>query len=152
MTRLSCSTEQLPNGDNRITLSDKRDELGLPRPQATYHIDDYSKRTLERAHKIASAIMAQTITNAGGDPAKAEIQPPTPISPTAFNTAAHAMGTMKMTADAATGVVNSYGRAHEHPNLYVLGSSVFVTASSANPTLTIAALTLGTAAEIVKRL
>jgi hypothetical protein len=34
----------------------------------------------------------------------------------------------------------------------VLGSSVFATGSSANPTLTIAALTLRTAAENVKRL
>jgi glucose dehydrogenase len=152
MMRISCSTEQLPSSDNRITLSEKRDELGLPRPQTTYRIDDYSKRTLERAHKVASAILSETVTNAGGDPAKAEIQPPTPKPPAEFNTAAHAMGTMKMTSDPSKGVVNSFGRAHEHPNLYVLGSSVFVTASSANPTLTIAALTLRTAAEIGKRL
>ena len=59
------------------------------------------------------------------------------------------MGTMKMTSDPSKGVVNSFGRAHEHPNLYVLGSSVFVTASSANPTLTIAALSLRTADKIV---
>ena len=152
MMRISCSTEQLPSSDNRVTLSEKRDELGLPRPQAAYRIDDYSKRSLERAHKVASAILSQTVTNAGGDPAKAEIQPPTPKPPAEFNTAAHAMGTMKMTSDPKTGVVNSFGRAYEHPNLYVLGSSVFVTSSSANPTLTIAALTLRAAAEIAKRL
>ena len=146
MMRISCSTEQLPNPDNRITLSaDKRDELGLPRPQVTYRIDDYSKKALENGYRVARTIL-EGISNA------ADIKPNVLDAPQNFNTAAHAMGTLKMGADPAKSVVNGFGRSHEHPNLYVAGSSVFVTSSTSNPTLTIAALSLRMAAEIVKRL
>jgi len=42
-------------------------------------------------------------------------------------------------------MIESFERCHEHPNLYIVGSSVFSTAATANPTLTIAALSLRTA-------
>ena len=144
MMRLSCSTEQLPNRDNRITLSEKKDELGQPRPQISFRVDDYSMRTFEKGYKVARDILSAV---------KATEQLP-PVAPSAvnFNTAAHAMGTLRMGGDATKSVVNAFGRSHEHPNLYVLGSSVFVTSSTSNPTLTIGALSLRASAEIVKRL
>jgi choline dehydrogenase-like flavoprotein len=40
--------------------------------------------------------------------------------------------------------VDPDGRSHDHPNLWVVGSSVFPTGATANPTLTIAAVTLRT--------
>jgi choline dehydrogenase-like flavoprotein len=49
-------------------------------------------------------------------------------------------------------VVDEYGRSHAHRNLYLVGSSVFVTGSSVNPTLMLAALALRTAAAIHKSL
>jgi len=146
MMRISVSTEQLPNPENRITLSaDKRDELGLPRPQVAYRVDDYSKKALENGYRVA-----RTILEAISD--KRDIKPDVLAAPQDFNTAAHAMGTLKMGGDPGKSVVNAFGRSHEHPNLYVAGSSVFVTSSTSNPTLTIGALALRTAAEIVKRL
>jgi choline dehydrogenase-like flavoprotein len=42
--------------------------------------------------------------------------------------------------DPVTSVVDSDLRVHESPNLYALGSAVFVTGGAANPTLTIVAL------------
>ena len=144
--RISVSTEQLPNPENRITLStDKRDELGLPRPQVAYRVDDYSKKALENGYRVA-----RTILEAISD--KKDIKPDVLAAPQDFNTAAHAMGTLKMGSDPGKSVVNGFGRSHEHPNLYVAGSSVFVTSSTSNPTLTIGALSLRMAAEIVKRL
>ena len=65
-----------------------------------------------------------------------------------WNTAAHIMGTAVMGDVPADSVVDRWGRAHDVPNLWVVGSSVFPTASTANPTLTIAALTLRTAQAI----
>ena len=145
MMRISCSTEQLPLPENRVTLSDKKDELGLPRPQITYHVDDYSKKALENASAVARKILG-----AISDPK--DIKPDKLAAPQDFNTAAHAMGTLRMGDKPENSVVNPFCRSHEHPNLYVAGSSVFVTSSTSNPTLTIAALALRTAAEIVKRL
>ena len=58
--------------------------------------------------------------------------------PTAF----HWLGATRMAADPATGCVDPSLRYHELENLYVLSTSVFPSASSANPTLTLAALAL----------
>ena len=56
--------------------------------------------------------------------------------------AGHIIGTARMGDDPASSVVDRDLRSHEHPNLFVLGSSVFPTSATANPTLTIAALSL----------
>jgi choline dehydrogenase-like flavoprotein len=53
-----------------------------------------------------------------------------------------------MSADPRRGVTDAHGRVHGIANLYVGGSSLFPTASWANPTLTIAALALRTADRI----
>ena len=58
--------------------------------------------------------------------------------PTAF----HWLGTTRMSTSPADGCVDSTLRYHDLENLYVLSTSVFPSASSANPTLTLAALAL----------
>ena len=55
------------------------------------------------------------------------------------------MGMYRMGKNKADSVVDSTGRSHAHPNVYVVGSAVFVTGSCANPTLTLSALMLRTA-------
>jgi choline dehydrogenase-like flavoprotein len=52
------------------------------------------------------------------------------------------MGTYRMGHDPKQSVVNTDQRAHDHPNLFLLGSGVFPTGAASNPTLTIAALAL----------
>lgn len=54
----------------------------------------------------------------------------------------HHMGTTRMAADPAQGVVDATCRVHGTGNLYLAGSSVFPTTGNANPTLTIVALAL----------
>src|SRR5207247_7917791 len=63
-------------------------------------------------------------------------------NPKKWNTAAHIMGTTIMGDDPKFSVVNRWGRAHDVPNLWIVGSSVFPTSSTANPTVTLAALSL----------
>ena len=53
-----------------------------------------------------------------------------------------------MGRDPRTSVVDRDLRSHEHPNLFVLGSAVFPTSATANPTLTIAALSLRAVAAV----
>ena len=57
-------------------------------------------------------------------------------------TEAHALGTVVMGNDPATSVVDRHLVHHHVRNLLVLGGSAFPTASPANPTLTISALSL----------
>jgi choline dehydrogenase-like flavoprotein len=46
-------------------------------------------------------------------------------------------------------VVDKFQRSHDHKNLFVVGSSTFPTGATANPTLTLAALSLQTAEHIL---
>ena len=54
--------------------------------------------------------------------------------------------------DPKDSVVDRWGRAHDVSNLWIVGSSFFTTSATANPTLTIAALTLRTAAAIHRQM
>jgi choline dehydrogenase-like flavoprotein len=117
--------------------------LGVRRPRLEYSLDDYSKRALAYGQSVARRLFEHI-------PDATEIDP---IQPTfGYNGAGHVMGTLRMGPDRDTSVVDSYGRSYEHPNLYVLGASVFVTGSTANPTVTVAALTLRSAEAISSEL
>jgi choline dehydrogenase-like flavoprotein len=70
----------------------------------------------------------------------------------AFDGAGHIMGTCRMGDDSRTSVVDSNCRSHDHRNLFILGSAVFPSCGSPNPTLTIAALALRGADHIAKQL
>lgn len=65
-------------------------------------------------------------------------------------TPSHQCGTARMGNDAATSVVDSFGRSHDHNNLFISDASVLPTSAAVNPALTIAALSLRTADHIVE--
>ena len=65
---------------------------------------------------------------------------------------AHQIGTHRMGRDPRASVVDASLRAHDVPNLYLVGSGSFVTASSSPPTLTIVALAIRAAEHIAARL
>jgi len=127
---LATLAEQLPSPENRIVPDyDYRDALGQPRPRITFRIDDYTKRALDHGVRIHQQIFtamkatevhhADTMVGAG-----------------------HLIGTCRMGIDPNTSVVDPQLRAHDHANLFLLGSGVFPTSAASNPTLTIAALAL----------
>ena len=66
--------------------------------------------------------------------------------------AGHQIGTHRMGTDPRTSVVDANLRSHDVPNLYLVGSGAFVTASASPPTLTIAALAIRAAEHLVVRL
>ena len=57
-----------------------------------------------------------------------------------LNYGAHAMGTCRMGDDPKKSVVNSYCQSHDVKNLFICDTSVFVTGSGVNPTLTAMAI------------
>jgi choline dehydrogenase-like flavoprotein len=127
---LAAMAEQLPSRDNRIVPDfEQRDALGIPRPRITFKIDDYTRQAFARSRKITEEICARVgVTELHhGD---------------ALFSAGHLMGTYRMGTDPKQSVVNPDQRAHDHPNLFLLGSGVFPTGAASNPTLTIAALAL----------
>jgi quinoprotein glucose dehydrogenase len=62
----------------------------------------------------------------------------------------HPSGGCRMGDDAATSVVDSWGRSHDHENLFVVGAPTCVSGSCANATLTFCALSLRSAGAIAK--
>jgi quinoprotein glucose dehydrogenase len=57
-----------------------------------------------------------------------------------------------MGTDPATSVCDSSGRAHDHENLFVVGSPTLPTGGCTNATLTFVALTLRSAPAVAKTL
>jgi choline dehydrogenase-like flavoprotein len=144
MVRLSFSTEQLPDPDNRVELSDKLDELQIRRPKITYRVDDYVLDALEVGRQTAVQLFKLIDKDIKLEGDKHEPGPP------AWNTAAHIMGTCRMGTSAENSVVDADGRCHEHANLFLAGGSVFATGATANPTMTLAALALKTADAVAR--
>jgi len=142
--RFGSLVEQLPLATNRVQLSTQfKDNLGIPRPQITYDLDDYTKAGVAAASQIAQQIFAKM-----GAMDFTWFQP---NNPSTFNYngtqyllqgAGHVMGTYRMGSDPTTSVVDANLRSHDHQNLYLLGSGVFPSVGTANPTLTIAALSI----------
>ncbi|MDC3960476.1 GMC family oxidoreductase [Polyangium jinanense] len=138
--RLSSLMEQLPDPENRIVPAmDQLDALGIPRPRISYRVDTYTRDGMSKAIGVHDQIfdaLGATVREHDPEP----------------QGAGHVMGTYRMGADPATSVVDAQCRSHEHDNLFMLGSGTFPTAGTANPTLTIVALTLRAVAAIQAQL
>jgi choline dehydrogenase-like flavoprotein len=155
--RLGFLVEQEPDPDNRVTLSQTQvDGLGLPRPEVHYSLSDYTIRGLAEAKRIADLLFGQlnavryTRTPDENDPTAIEL-PPNEAGRRErirFMGAGHIIGTYRMGDNRDKSVVNADQRSWDHDNLYLIGSGVFPTSATANPTLTIAALCLRTAEKI----
>ncbi|MEM7023375.1 MAG: GMC family oxidoreductase [Pseudomonadota bacterium] len=127
---LNALVEQLPNPANRIVPDfERRDALGIPRPRIHFRLDDYTKSGLAEAERVHGRIFDLI-----GITEQHHIEGAVPGS--------HIMGTYCMGDDPRNSVVDGELRAHDHANLFLLGSGVFPTGGAANPTLTIAALSL----------
>jgi choline dehydrogenase-like flavoprotein len=152
--RLGFLVEQSPDDTNTVTLSDQfTDHLGLPRPQITYDLSEYTKRGLAAAKATATAIFqsmhAEEFTKPKADDPSTFEWPPGQKTRIQYFGAGHIVGTHRMGENSENSVVNSFQRSHDHRNLYLVGSGSFPTIATGNPTLTIAALCLRTADHII---
>jgi glucose dehydrogenase len=155
--RIAFPIEQSPDRDNRVTLSSSaKDALGLPRPRVSYNISDYTKQGFVAAFRMKQLIFKKLgvvhdfTTVDEEDPARFEVMIDGNKEPFTYGGAGHVMGTYRMGDDPKTSVVDSWMRSHDHPNLYLVGSGTFPSVGTANPTLTLSALALRTADQIVK--
>ncbi|MGH9158416.1 MAG: GMC oxidoreductase [Vicinamibacteraceae bacterium] len=132
--RLRLQTEQTLTSESRMTLGEEVDALGVPRIDLHWSIRPEDNEALRRAAEL----IGRELGRAGLGRAW------TPLQDGRFawirDAGCHHMATTPMSSDPSRGVVNSHCRAHEVDNLYIAGSSVFVTGAACNPTLTIVAL------------
>ena len=134
---------QPPRWENRVTLdSSTTDDHGNPVPDIRWAWGERVERSISRANDIQHAVLEEL----GADIAwTANVDGGT-------GPAYHHMGTTRMGTDPGTSVVTPELRTHDVANLSIASSSVFVTAGSMNPTLTIAALALKCADHVGQRL
>ncbi|MFN3201656.1 MAG: FAD-dependent oxidoreductase [Bradymonadia bacterium] len=135
---LGTPSEQAPNPDSRVTLSDEKDPLGMPRIALDWRMSDIDKRSIKRAHEL----MALTVARAGLGRMKVTLDDDEKSWPKQMHGGWHHMGTTRMASDSKSGVVDQHCTVHGVENLSIAGSSVFTTGGAANPTLTIVALAL----------
>jgi choline dehydrogenase-like flavoprotein len=153
--RIAFPIEQNPDANNQVKLSDARDALGLQRPKINYDLSEYTKHGFAAAFRLKKLIFsklgATDFTNVPqDDPAAFKIEG-TPELFT-YGGAGHVMGTYRMGNVPKTSVVDEWQCSHDHPNLYLVGSGTFPTVGTANPSLTLSALALRTAEDIVLKL
>jgi choline dehydrogenase-like flavoprotein len=157
--RIGFLVEQDPDPSNRVTLSSEfMDGLGLPRPEISYNISDYTRQGIVASYRMRKLVFdkmgAIDFTHRTPDPSLdspgrfQEVIDGQPVTLT-YGGAGHIMGTYRMGDDPKTSVVNSFQRSHDHDNLYLVGSGTFPTGGTANPTLTLSALAMRTADDIV---
>jgi len=142
-TRLLC--EQEPNPASRVTLTGKKDALGMPELQLDWRITHDDRMSILRtvrfvAKQVGQQGLGRLQIDIGGfrnaDPGRDDdIDFP-------VNTGSHHLGTARMSASPQQGVVDTDCKVHSVANLYIGGSAVFPTSGANTPTLTIVALAL----------
>ena len=126
---LYAMSEDLPNPESRVTVRNGRIVLDW-------------KRSNWEAH-LALVARLKTLLRKAGYPV---------VLSRAFDrrTPSHQCGTARMGADPMTSVVDSFGRSHDHPNLFIVDASILPTSAAVNPALTVAALALRSGRHIIE--
>ncbi len=127
---LTIEHELLPDPNNRLTLSDKKDALGIPKPNIYYDVGAYVRKS---AQLYSTPLVKQLAVEMGATDIKVT---------TEFTNSDHIMGGLIMGTNPADSVVDVDCRAHDHPNLFLPGGGAMTTAGCGNSTLTMAALAL----------
>ena len=129
---LGALCEFLPLPDNRVTLAEEKDRLGLPVAKFSYSQCDNDKAQV----KAATKVMEEILTAAGAG------------ETITIDRYAHLVGGCRMSKTPDAGVVNRDQQVWSIPNLYITDGSVLPTQGAVNPALTIMAL----AARVADRL
>jgi quinoprotein glucose dehydrogenase len=139
--RLRAYCDVHPSIDSRLTLdSTKKNRYGDPMPKIEHRLDDatIAREAATKAHvlgvfeNLAKASNGRIVNTGEGDYLD------------------HPGGGCRMGTDPATSVCDSYGRTHDHENLFVVGAPTTPTGGCTNGTLTFVALTLRSAEQIAR--
>ena len=140
---LGVGLELTPDPDRRLTLTNMRDALGMPRLKLNMTISDDD---LAR-YRISLIELGRQLLSAKSGMLKIQRSERTEWLQV-MDWGNHHMGTTRMHDDPRRGVVDANLQVHGLANLFVAGSSVFPTYGASNPTLNLVALTLRLAEHI----
>jgi len=137
--RVRSYYDVLPDRESSVTLDPTRNSpWGDPLPRISYR-DSEASATLRGHTEDTIKGLFQRMARAGGGQI---------LRAGADSFQDHPGGGCRMGDDPAASVCDSYGRTHDHENLFVVGAPTCVTGGCANGTLTFVALGLRAAAQI----
>ncbi|HEY6977248.1 MAG TPA: GMC family oxidoreductase [Chitinophagaceae bacterium] len=149
--QLFTRMEQAPNPNSRVTLDTEKDSLGMPRAMLNWELTPLEKNSL----RMINTIIGQEAGRISMGRVKVYdyLQDEKDKSWPSFTGGGwHHMGTTRMGNDPKQSVVDANCKVHGIDNLYMAGSSCYVTAGAVNPTLTLIALTLRLSDHIKERI
>jgi glucose dehydrogenase len=130
-----------PSADSTLTLDgSKKNSWGDPLPAIRHALDEKTTARKAATREHILAVFNQLARANNGRV----------FGVSEGNYLDHPAGGCRMGTDPATSVCDSYGRTHDHDNLFVVGSPTLPTGGCTNGTLTFVALTLRSAAELSK--
>jgi choline dehydrogenase-like flavoprotein len=127
LAKIQAVIEAVPNPENRLTLSDRKDEFGVPIPRIVHALDDDAMKMFAHARDEGLRIMR-------GTGAKEVWASPGPAL-------LHFIGGTPMGNDPKASVTDSYGRTHDVGNVFITGAGLYPTEGGVHPTFTLHALT-----------
>jgi choline dehydrogenase-like flavoprotein len=132
-----------PSADSTLTLDPAtKNRFGDPLPKIVHTLDAASEaRTPANKRHILDLFGQLARANNGKI-----------LSTSESNYLDHPAGGCRMGTDPSSSVCDSFGRTHDHENLFVVGAPTLPTGGCTNGTLTFAALTLRSAEAVVKAL
>jgi len=140
--------EDAPNENNRIILDKEKDELGIPSVKLFYKTSEYSLKTAKLfLEEFGNLCVKDDIGRIAIKDSIYNLEAIKLLGPTC-----HHMGGTRMGINKFNSVVNKDLKVHNINNLYVSGSSNFVTGGYTNPTYTIVQLAIRLAEKINERL
>jgi choline dehydrogenase-like flavoprotein len=134
--------EPAPNPESRVTLSHKRDRLGLLQTRLDWRL---TKQTYAAAKRLKGLLRDELHRQGVITPVDSDEEDDSEATVVGCW---HHMGTTRMHKDPCKGVVDENLKVHGVENLFIGGSSVFPTVGSDCPTITLVALSIRLAAHL----
>jgi choline dehydrogenase-like flavoprotein len=134
--RVHC--EQEPTSGSSITLTDRRDPLGLFRIRFDWQVSETELETVRQYVLVAQRVLAGIARIVPNE----DLMSGSPAFLARCDDSNHHMGGMRMSITDATGVVDTDLRLYGLTNTYVCSSAVFPSSGFSNPTHTVLALAL----------
>jgi choline dehydrogenase-like flavoprotein/nucleoside-diphosphate-sugar epimerase len=146
---LTLISEQPPHRENRVTLSEKADRLGLSLAHLHWEVSSNLRQDMIQAARL----LKDDLDRAGIKGFRlAPAVDAGDISKLVVLDMAHTAGTTRMGTDPASSVVDPSLQVHGITGLHVVGASVFPTSGHANPTLVIISLAIRLADTIKQKI
>ena len=137
MARVRAYYDVHPARDSALMLdANRRNRYGDPLPRVEHRLDEPTRAREAATREHILGVFGRL----AGDGAILDTQYSTYLD--------HPCGGCRMGTDPSESVCDSFGRTHDHENLFVVGASTLPTGGCTNGTLTFSALTLRSAEEI----